>query len=64
MKLKTASLIAAIGCTALLVILIFMNSWDITSSNLALRKMIYIAGLVLGWGSLANFFLTLYKNQK
>ena len=62
MKLKTASLIAAIGCTALLVILIFLQFAAITDLNLG--RTIYIAGVVLGWGSLINFFFVLHKNQK
>jgi hypothetical protein len=61
MKLKTASLIAAIGCLALLIILTFLQ---LAYIDLDLRPYVFIAAFVIGFGSLINFFLILYKNQK
>ncbi len=61
MKLKTASLIAAIGCTLLLGMFIFLL---LSTVNFFLRPYVFIAAFVIGFGSLINFFLILYKNQK
>ena len=64
MKLKTASLIAAIGCAAFLVLDIFLQFVAPAIISPSSERMIYTAAIVLGWGSLINFFLILYKNQK
>jgi hypothetical protein len=61
MKLKTASLIAAIGCTLLLGMFILLL---LSTVDFFLRQYLFIALIVIGWGSLINFFLILHKNQK
>jgi hypothetical protein len=64
MKLKTASLIAAIGCTVMLAFVLFMQFRPFGAEEywrwIGVRVFIY----ALGWGALINFFFILYKNQK
>ena len=64
MKLKTASLVAAIGCAAMLAFMLFMQFSTFSAVEYSRMAGIRVFFYALGWGALINFFFILYKNQK